>query len=44
MDPDGALYQEHICWRGPAAIYWARLDWIVDCTDPMIELKLMWIS
>jgi hypothetical protein len=24
--PDGALYQERLCWRDLAAIYWAGLD------------------
>jgi hypothetical protein len=27
MGPDGARYQERLSWRGPAAIYWAGLDW-----------------
>jgi hypothetical protein len=26
MGPDRAQNQERLCWRGPAAIYWARLD------------------
>jgi hypothetical protein len=25
MGPDGARYQERMCWRVPAAIYWTGL-------------------
>jgi hypothetical protein len=26
IGPDGARYQEGLCWRGPAAIYWTGLE------------------
>jgi hypothetical protein len=28
MAPEGAPYKKRLCWRGPAAIYWAGLYWI----------------
>jgi hypothetical protein len=27
MGTDGARYQERLCWRGPAEIYWIKLGW-----------------
>jgi hypothetical protein len=33
MDPEGVRNQERLCWRGPAAIYGARLGWANRCQE-----------
>jgi hypothetical protein len=37
MVPDGARYQERLCWRGPAEIYWAGLSLKGACTDTVLQ-------
>jgi hypothetical protein len=48
MGPDGARYQERLCWRGPAAIYWTALKeslesavsiWETDLSEVVAESR-----